>query len=358
MNGLNFSWMSHLLVSTLSASLLLAGCGSDGTNLETSAPVSQDSSLYAERVYAAYQEAAGGRISFEVTPLQAGAVREISARPVNELLGVPSYWIQMDARGTEITSVRREARVAALDDWETPVALSGFEQMGRSLDSATYRLLSVHVALAAATSEHRALEVCWAAQGWCIVMDPVIQQVDAFFHNRSRLLAEGWAPVEHSVQVERPSGPSAMAGTCSLNSNPASTQRSITYGGYTVDYKNVFGMTLVSKTVGKQQVGIACYVAGDGSCRSSGFGYSNASSCWANLGYTCDCDNTGNMVGNSPDGAATKSWSETRCAHQLVLNAAVSFSFEGTGANFNINWQTSGSVDANGGQLYDSCSWH
>ncbi|MBN1204661.1 MAG: hypothetical protein JXB05_07025 [Myxococcaceae bacterium] len=346
----------RLLISTLSASLWLGGCG--GASLDESAPVSQDGSAYAEQVYEAYEEAATGQVDFEVKALQAGAVRDIAERPVNELLGVPSQWIQMDQRGTEITSVRQELRVPALDEWASPVWLSGFEQLGRSLDGATYRLLAVSVALDAASSEHRALEICWVDEGSCIVMDPVVQQLDAFFQNRRRLQAEGWAPVEQLVQVERPAGPSALAGTCSLNSNPASTRRTLTYGGYTVEYKNVFGITLVGKTVGRQEMGISCYVAGDGSCRSSGFGFSNSSSCWANLGYTCDCENTGNMVGNSPDGAATKSWSETRCAHQLILNAAVSFTYEGTGASFNINWQTAGSVDTNGGQLYDSCSWH
>ncbi len=329
----------------LAASLWLVGCGAEDGQ-------------YAEQVYGAYAEAAGGRISFEVKGLGEGALQEIADRPVNALLGVPERWIQMEARGTEITGVRQEARAAGSDEWASPVWVTEFERLGRPVDGARYRLLAVHVALDATSSEHQALEICWAARGECLVMDPVVQQVDAFFHNRQRLQAEGWAPVEHSVQVERPEGPSAQAGTCSLNSNPSSARRTVAYPGYTVTYKNIFGVTLVSKTVGRQEVGISCYVAGDGACRSSGFGLSNASSCWANLGYTCDCDNTGNQVGNSPDGAATRSWSESRCAHQLILNAAVSWSINGEGANFNINWETAGSVDANGGQLYDSCSWH
>jgi hypothetical protein len=176
----------------------------------------------------------------------------------------------------------------------------------------------------------------------------VIRQVEGYYRDRQRLLAEGWAKEE---VVEK------AGGACSLNSNPSWSGKSITYPAYWIEYRNVFSVVLVRKDMGGQQTGISCYVSGE-SCKSSGFGYSNTSSCFANIGYTCDCDNTGNQVGNSPDGAATKAWSESKCAHRALLSASVAWTIEGVGSSFNINWNTAGSVDSIGGQLYDACSWH
>jgi hypothetical protein len=42
----------------------------------------------------------------------------------------------------------------------------------------------------------------------------------------------------------------------------------------------------------------------------------------------------------------------------VVLNADVSWTIEGVGSGFSIRWETSGSIDSNGGQLFDACSRH
>src|SRR5690606_33008340 len=123
---------------------------------------------------------------------------------------------------------------------------------------------------------YQALEVCWSAYEYCLVMDPVIVQVEGFYRDRQRLLAEGWAVEEVSEKA---------TGTCSLNSDASKKSRSIRYGGYWIEYLNVFGMVLVRKDMGGQEVGVSCYVSGD-RCLSSGYGNSSASSCFANIGYT------------------------------------------------------------------------
>lgn len=337
-----------LLASALALNLM--GCGVESVEPSTA--------RYAEGVYGEYQAGAPGRLSFEVRTLQSGALREVAGQPVNALVGVPDTYLDMSFRGTELTGLKREQGRPAGDEWAVPVDLRTFDTLGHPVAAGSYRLLAVHTELEGMESEHRALEVCWAAESYCLVMDPVVQNLETFAQTRRRLVAEGWAPVEQLVAAPRSSGVSALAGSCTLNSATTSTTRSKTYTGYKVTYKNLYGITVVEKTVGAQQVGISCYVNGAGACVSSGFGYSNASSCWANFGFSCDCENTGNLVGASADGAATKAWSETRCAHQAILTASAAFTLEGSGASFNVNWQTSGSVDSNGGQLYDSCSWH
>lgn len=304
---------------------------------------------HAEAVYRSYADAAGGQVAFDVVTVDQGRLQDIAATPADQLLGVPAEWLRMDARGTEITALGWEARDAARDEWTGSVDLGQFEALGWPVAEADYRLLDVSVRLSGAVAQnHQALEVCWSERSRCIVMDPVVLQADGYYHDRQRLLAEGWAAEEQVVKA---------GGSCTLNSNPTATGRQLTYPGYWVEYKNIFGVVLVRKDMGWQQVGVACYVSGD-SCKSSGYGYSDTSSCFANLGYTCDCDNTGNQIGTSADGSSTKSWSEAKCAHRAFLSASASWTIEGVGSGFNINWDTAGSVDTNGGQLYDACSWH
>jgi hypothetical protein len=343
-------------VSLLAGAALMIGCASE------SEPTHGELVAYAESVYGNYEAAAGGRIELDVATLQTGNLSDIAGVDVGELLGVPGTWIRMEQRGTEITAVQRAPRDPEQDEWRQQIDLRAFEDMGRPLAEGTYRLLAVTARLDDAPATHHALEACWARTGHCIVMDAVLLQADAFLHQRRRLLAEGWEPIE-IAELEPQDGKqqpltATAAAACTLNSSPAHTRISITYPGYAIEYKNVFGIVLVRKDMGGQQAGVTCFVNGAGQCVSSGFGFSTASSCFGNLGYTCDCDNTGNQVGTSSDGAATRSWSEARCTHRAFLSAAVSWTIEGVGSGFSIQWDTAGSVDSNGGQIFDSCSFH
>lgn len=346
---------AHRLTSVpLLTCTLVLGCTAENE------PTHGELVAYAESVYDNYEAAAGGRIELDVATLETGALADLAAVDVRDLIGVPATWLRMEQRGTEITALAREARDPAEDEWAQKVDLRAFEAAGHALAGGSYRLLAVAATVDGAPATHHALEACWARTGHCIVMDPVLLQADTFLHQRRRLLAEGWAPIE-SFAFEPEDGVHALAtaaAACTLNSNPAKTQVSITYPAYAIEYRNIFGIVLVRKDMGGQQVGVTCFVNGAGQCVSSGFGFSSASSCFANLGYTCDCDNTGNQIGTSSDGAATRSWSETRCTHRAFLNASASWTIEGVGSGFNIQWDTAGSVDSNGGQVFDSCSFH
>lgn len=350
--------MAHRLTSValLAGAALVNGCAAE------SEPGSGALDAYAESVYDNYEAAAGGRIALDVVTLQSGELEELAGVDAGELLGVPATWIRMEQRGTEITAVRREPRDPAQDEWQQRVDVREFENLGRSLAEGRYRLLAVTAHVDGVAATHHALEACWPGDRSCIVMDPVLLQADAFLHQRQRLLLEGWAPIENAAfepQDDRQQPLTATAtAACTLNSSPAHTRVSITYPGWAVEYKNIFGVVLVRKDMGAQEVGVACFVNGAGQCVSSGFGFSSASSCFGNIGYTCDCDNTGNQIGTSSDGSSTRSWSETRCTHRAFLSAAVSWTLEGVGSSFNIQWETAGSVDSNGGQRFDSCSFH
>jgi hypothetical protein len=351
-NGRTFKSWGTLAPVLAAMSLTAVGCG--GVQGEPEAPPAEFAQgSYAEKVYASYAEAAGGRISLSVRPLASGWMKEIAGRPVNETLGVPETQVRMQSRGTEIVSLQRAGREAG-DEWLRPIDLAGFERLGYPVEQGTYRLLGVDVQLDGSQSQHQALELCWAAQGHCIVMDPVLYQLDAFAQTRRELLAQGWKPVKELSGGPGEGQVKAMA-VCTLNGYPTSATVRITYPAYWVEYKNVFGMVLVRKDLGGQQAGVSCYVS-NGQCLSSGFGYSNTSSCYGTLGYTCDCENTGNLVGTTQP--ATKSWSESKCSHVWAGTANVSWTIEGVGSGFSVQWNTNGGVDSNGGQIYDSCSWH
>lgn len=344
-------------LSILAASTgLTAGCAAGN------APTYGEITAYAETVYDHYQDAAGDRIDFELITLETGNLTDLAGIGVEEFVGVPGEWIRMSQRGTEITALAREPRNPAEDEWQGHIDVGAFEQLGYPLANGAYRLIEVTARLDGVTSSHQALEACWAAREHCIVMDPVVLQADAFAQQRERLLAEGWAPIqvfEREPESERAQPLDAgTAATCSLNSHPGETRTHIDYPAYTRELKNVFGMVLVRKDMGAQRAGVSCFVNGSGACTSAGFGFSDASSCFANLGYTCDCDNTGNQAGTAPDGSSTQSWAESRCTHRAFLDAAVSWSRSGQGASFTIRWDTAGSEDANGGQIFDACGFH
>ena len=155
-----------MLASSIALSLAAAGClGTEGDgNTESqdqaSAKVYHEKRAYAEQVYNDYQAAASGRITFDVATLEAGKLKAIADRTVNEIVGVPGSWIQMTQRATEIIDVRSEPRDPDEDEWSADVSLSGFEELGLPVAEGTYRLLSVGVALDQAESAHQALEVC------------------------------------------------------------------------------------------------------------------------------------------------------------------------------------------------------
>jgi hypothetical protein len=313
---------------------------------------------YAKGVYKNYQEAAGRLITFEVAVAKTGRLTDLVKQPLQQLVSVPDFWISMEAVGTEIKSVTREAREGTSDEWASPVELSKFDELGRSTKAATYALLTVRTSLDEQVSVHQALQACWPSQGYCLVIDPVVRDLEGFAEDRTRLKAQDWKVLVEEAPPAAVEGEVGIQRVCSLNSRPSAGGYSYTWGSYTRTYKNLYGVTVVQKTLGGQKIGVSCYISGS-YCKASGNGYSFASSCWANLGFNCDCENTGNQTGVS--GSAARAWSQTKCGHKNVLSGStnITWSRSGVGAGFTINWGTSGSsVDSNGGTMYDACSWH
>jgi hypothetical protein len=246
------------------------------------------------------------------------------------------------------------------------VDLHQFEELGHPLAQGSYRLLWVDVVMnpgvSAVEEHHAALELSWPSQGYSIVLDPVVQQVDGFARNHTKALRAGLtAPViteapRRDMSVIEP----AVSQHCTLNSHPTWYGEYIHWNSYDDPYYNLYGIQVLDLRLGAQQVEIDCYVT-SGQCKASPAGYSNASSCSANFLFSCSCKNTGLQFGYANNNTTLKTAAESHCAGSNVVSggASVSWSKGGAGASFNINWSDSGSVDDhNGGEMLDTCSFH
>jgi hypothetical protein len=95
---------SFALASLLGGPLALVGCGGEPVIGDTGATAS------AQAVYASYQAGAKDRVQFTVNELDRGSLTALAGQPVNDLLGVPDYWLRMEQSGTEIVDLARTPR--------------------------------------------------------------------------------------------------------------------------------------------------------------------------------------------------------------------------------------------------------
>lgn len=304
---------------------------------------------YAEGVYADFATASDTLVSFEVRTVSSGPMKRLEGRSFADLVGEPSYRLGFDeTRASRIMAPAFQAVPAQIDRSELDGGVEGFDVVGLPVDRGTYRVLNVRTTMGNETREHRSLEFCWKAQDHCVVYDPQIEFLDSVVNNYRSAKAEGYGP-RIQEQAASTDGISTQA-VCRLASNINIIGRSLTWSARTVTYKNIYGMTLVSKSLGGQQVGITC----NSSCYPAMYGYSNASSAWGTLGYNTDC---GWRHGTGTTGRKGKSVSEGKCTHSFAGTARADVTLKGTGSGIYLEWSTNGGVDGSGGALTDTCGY-
>jgi len=330
----------------------LAACAAEPARDESA----RDPSTYAEALYADYAAAADlpdGRrgVELEVRTAAAGALPELAGRSIESVVGLPAYRIEAGDGALRISDVRFVALdLAKVDAGELATTVDDLDEAGLPLAEGRYRVLDVAAAIGGDARRHRAVELCWSSLDHCVVFDPAIEFLDSIVSGQRQRRAEGYAP---RVEEERPAGsePGPTLARCGLASNPYATSRSSTWGPYTVTYKNLLGIVMVYKSIGGQQSGVRC----DASCNPQPFGYSNSSSGYANFPYNFDC---GNAAAFGTTGGTGKWEAETKCSHGLQFDVKADFTIANLGsASVAVNWNTVGSVDANGGSLTDTCAW-
>ncbi|TDR44155.1 hypothetical protein DFR29_106303 [Tahibacter aquaticus] len=302
---------------------------------------------YAEALYADYARDADSRIAFGVETLQAGALTDIAGRSLESLVGSSSYLIEANDGPIGLSELRiGPVDQAKVNNEAFAATVDGFAAAGLPLDQGSYRLLDIAVAMDKQVQQHRAVEFCWSARAHCVVFDPNIEFLDSIVNGHRELRAQGYAPREERIAAP---ATEAVTARCGLASDPRYIMKSLTWGAYKRTYKNVYGITMVTKNLGGQQSGIRC----TSSCAVAPFGYSNSSSAFANIPFSVDC---GNAFGSGTTGRTGKFDAETKCSHRLTFSAKADASVANRGsASVDIKWDTTGSIDSNGGHMIDTC---
>lgn len=304
---------------------------------------------YAEDLYRDFSAASGQRADFTVRTLSSGPMQRLEGRSFGQIIGEPRYQLVFEETRNSRVVNPKIANVASLDRTELDGGVEGFDVVGYPVTKGAYRVLSVQVRTNGETKTHRALEMCWKNQDHCVVYDPQIEFLDSVVNNYRIAKAENYGP---KIQEQLPSatGEISTAAVCRLASNTSIIGRSLTWSSRTLTYKNLYGITVVQKTLGGQQVGITC----SSTCKPSMYGYSNQSSAWANIGFSADC---GNRHATGTTGGKGTAHSQTRCTHKTFGGAKADVSVNGSGASIALSWDLSGSVDSSGGSLTDTCAY-
>lgn len=333
-----------MLKKTMLVAMTLAGLGGH---------LSASAGGYAEAIYGEYSAATGGAIKFELATRQAGSLAELKGRPLSDFLGVPSYVLQADNAALELKGLTlAPVDLKSIHLTDLAASVDGFSKAGFPVDTGAYRLLDVSFEADKAQRRHAAIEVCFVAQAHCVVFDPSIEFIDSEVNSIRAARASGWAVAEHSEANETKSiiPGEQLKARCGLASNPATTGRWWTQAGHTYTWKNLFGITMVSKSIGGSQWGLRC----DSSCRPQPFGYAHNSSAWANIPFSVQCDNETNGGTSSRSG---KFVARTGCAHRTVLGAKFNATKSGVGIGVEVNINATGSVTQHGGSFQDRCAY-
>lgn len=305
---------------------------------------------YAEGLYAEFAAGTAGKISFQITTLDRGPLGSLQNITFRSLLTVPPYRIETSDHGTEL--LNPQFFVPPTPEYnlhDMASSVNGFEAVGYPTSEGTYRRLSVTGTIGSDSRQWEALEFCWTGLGHCAVLDPVVVFLQSKVDNRLRLASDGWGP-QLALGGEG-QGIVTPSGKCGLSSHHSWTWETITWGAYTVKYKDVFGITLVTKHLGEQQYGTSC----DVHCNPAPYSRSDSSSANGTGGWTTACDRTGGATGHS--GRTSRSIAETKCTHKWVEHASASVTIKGSGASISADWTLGGGVDANGGVYTDTCGY-
>lgn len=316
-----------------------------------SSPAQAATGSYAEDLYREYAAASGGALSFSLDTIESGPLAELAGQPVRHFTGTPDYIVIAENAGLSLAEVQLlpsvQVKTGYLEDLDATV--DGFGDAGFPVSMGEYRMLSVTLKAGEASREHVALEACWHEQGHCVVFDPAIEFLDSEVNNLRALRAEGWAPQAHEeVAAIEPDDATLKAGRCGLASRPNAIGFSWTWGRRTVKYKNLYGITMVSKTIGEVVTGVRC----DANCKPATFGHSHNSSASANIPFSVQCD-AASRGGTS--GSSGRYVGKSGCAHRTVLGAKFNATAKGVGLGVEVQIDSTGSVDQNGGSFQDAC---
>lgn len=336
---------SVIVISSLTAIAAVAAVASGSAALHAQTPMQ---SKYAESLYADFSQASANRVSFDVKTIASGPMKQLEGRSFAQIIGEPRYSLSFeDFRSTKVMNPGFVLSVPQIDRSELNSGVEGFDVVGRPVSMGQYRNLAIQATINGRTRTHQAIEFCWASLDHCVVYDPQIEFLDSVVNNYRIAKAEGYGPRIQETLADRIT-PLAV---CSLASNHTIRGRSTTWASRKITYENLFGITVVTKNLGGQQIGISCTT----SCAPGMYGYSNASSATTQIGFSADC---GNKHATGTTGGRGTANSETKCTHKALGSAKADVSVNGSGASIGLSWDLSGSVNSSGGAMTDTCGYY
>ena len=329
------------------------------TNLTTQAqgPVASPGRAtgHAEELYNEYASATGGKVSFYVQTLSQGPLSDLAGKPFSAFLVEPTYRVESDQDGTELTNVRFIEPVAS--DWEHLEFNSlpdRFQDVGLPLQMGVYRRLGITVAIGADSRSYESMEFCWASLSQCKILDPVVVFLQSKVANRMRLIADGWGKqVTFTKASDLASGPATAATTkCGLQSIPSATSLTQTAPAHTVTHTDNITGVVVTKHLGQQSVTISC----DLNCQPHVTVSSSPSTATHAPGWTTAC---ANIAAKGTTGSQATGIAQTKCTDSPpggpTAVAKVTVVDAGT-AKVNTSWSLVGRVDSNGVIYKDVCT--
>ena len=327
-------------------------------SLANAAPI-QKATGYAEGLYADYAAASDGKIEFQVVQEASGPLGDLSHQRLGSIVGAPYYTIEADHHAISLSNVRFATPDATAlgagslyDKSGVNDSVDKFDTVGFPVADGTYRKLGIMVVIGNTLQKHQSLEMCWKAQGHCVVLDQAIPFLDSIVNNEREAKAQGWSVTAEAIPARR-SGIHTDAGTCSLASHTNDVAYSLTWAKWHAWAADVFGIHLWDEYLGAQQTGLRCNP--NEKCAVEPYGYSNSSSSSGNLGYNTGCGNAFNE-GNS--GRTGKWIAQTKCAEKFAGSASAHVTKDGSGSGVDLAWSTNGGVSSNGGYYLDTCGYH
>lgn len=306
---------------------------------------------YAEGVYRDFVAMHQGSLRIEIKAAESAPLDRLAGRDMQSLTGFPQFSLLVDDESDFRLPTARYVETNRDDLYLQDLAASvdGFAKVGYPLELGDYRLLTVSTEVDGLRQQHVAVEFCWNSLGHCVVFDPSIDFLDSTVNSYRAARAEGWAlQIHEDSEVDLIGGDTRAKARCGLASNPSVTARSYSRGARTVTYKNLYGITMVQKTVGAVQAGLRC----SSTCAPSPFGYANASSAWSNIPFSVQC---GNRANSGTSGGRGKFVAKSGCAHRTVLGAKFSATAKGVGLSADVQIDATGSIDMNGTEYIDTC---
>lgn len=334
-----------VLVSSLAVGICVVGLAA---TLQASPPPAPAG--YAEGIYADFAAASNRQVAFSVSVVESGAMRQLEGRSFRQILGGPTHLLQVDEDRLALRNARFGQDLQGYDATELRGGVEGFEAVGLPVELGSYRRLAVQATVDGRTRRHEAIEMCWQKLDHCVVYDPSVVFLDSIVNNRRLAKAAGYGPRVQYGERKALSGDVTTLAACGLASNPAYISKWLTWSAWTQRYKNIYGITLVTKNLGGQQSGIRC----NSSCYPAPFGYSNSSSGSGTLGYDVAC---GNAYNYGSSGRTGRWVAETKCAHKFTGDASATVTRSGSGSGVTLSWNTNGGVDSNGGYFTDTCGY-